>query len=53
MKAFCNISPILLLIIVILGLSIISIFTNEVSQNSYTHFNPFFCSGWAGKCLIN
>ena len=34
MKTFCNISPILFLIIVILGFLIISIFTNEVNQNS-------------------
>ena len=52
MKNFYNISPILFFILVLLGFSIALIITNKNFNENYIHFNTFFCSGWAGNCLI-
>ena len=52
MNYFSNLSPIIILIILVLGYLSFSVIVSSNQIESYGHFNNFFCSGWAGDCTI-
>lgn len=53
MNNFSNTSPIFILILIVLGYLTFYIIMSSNVVDNYNHFNTFFCSGWAGDCVIN
>ena len=53
MNNFSNTSPIFILILIALGYLTFYIIISSNIVGNYNHFNAFFCSGWAGECVIN
>ena len=52
MNYFSNLNPIIILILLVLGYLSFSVVVSSNQIESYEHFNSFFCSGWAGECII-
>ena len=53
MNNFSTTSPIFILLLIVLGYLTFNIIMSSNIVDNYNHFNTFFCSGWAGECVIN